>query len=283
MQWPIHRLQDYIKISHFIKKASDYKPQKISRSGVAKWLNQFDKNDHRLILSLFDYIHYYSEQKTEDILVKQNTRLLDKLQKNGIKLENIIYVTIDKPASSSHLMLNIIRDKCNLEKRGVKIIDCQNVLELIKATSSLGSGAIIYVDDFAGTGKQFSESRDLIAEQVPLISSQFSEFFLLPCICREALIKIQKKDVEVYCNCIHDVNDRPLHADCSILSEDDKSKLVNYCREIDNRSPLGYEGIAAMVIFYRNAPNNVPVIFRGNVGQDRKVGIFPRSTDLNRR
>ena len=34
-----------------------------------------------------------------------------------------------------------------------------------------------------------------------------------------------------------------------------------------------------MVVLYRNAPNTVPVLLRGNVGQD-VVGVLPRTTDL---
>ena len=38
--------------------------------------------------------------------------------------------------------------------------------------------------------------------------------------------------------------------------------------------------MAAMVILYRNAPDNVPVLLRGSGGQAPYIGIFPRTTDM---
>ncbi|TSC76026.1 MAG: hypothetical protein G01um101431_1044 [Parcubacteria group bacterium Gr01-1014_31] len=281
LSWAMLHPLDYLRILHFCRRVKDYHPQKVHPQLVLSWLDQFPKTDHHLILSLLSHIRYYSEQKTEDVLVKHNGKLLAKLQSRGVALEKVIYVTVDKPASSSHLMLNLLRDKANLERKRVHIIDCQNLLELIKTTISLGSGAIIYVDDFSGTGDQFLNSRNYVAKEVPLIG-QFSEFFLLPCICREAFAAITKVGVEIVCDYIHDKNDRPLHPDSIILDDVERERLVGYCREGDRGAPLGYRGLASMVVFYRNTPNGVPSIFRGNVGQDSKFGIFPRITDLVR-
>lgn len=280
--WATLHPLDYLRILRFCRQVKDYNPQKVTVQLVRNWLDQFPQNDHHLILSLLGYIRYYSAQKTEDVLVKHNQKLLAKLQSAGVTLDKVIYVTVDKPASSSHLMLNMLRDKANLERKGVHIIDCQNLLELIKTTNDLGSGAIIYVDDFSGTGDQFLRSRNFVAERVPL-SGQFSEFFLLPCICREAFTAITKEGVEIVCDYIHDKNDRPLHPDSIILEDAERERLVGYCKEGDPGAPLGYRGLASMVVFYRNTPNSVPSIFRGNVGQDRKIGILPRTTDLVRR
>ena len=59
-----------------------------------------------------------------------------------------------------------------------------------------------------------------------------------------------------------------------------KDRLIEICTAIDKKGPLGYGGLATMVVFYRNAPNTVPVILRGNVKQKPWVGILPRTTDL---
>lgn len=278
--WTILHPLDYWKIIRFCRQVKDYSPQKVTTQLINNWLSQFPRNDHHLILSLLDHIYYYSAKKTEDVLVKHNQKILTKLQNEGVTPDKIIYVTVDKPASSSHLMLNLLRDKVNLERKGVHIIDCQNLLEIINTTNDLGNGAIIYVDDFSGTGDQFLKSRNFVAKQVPLIG-QFSEFFLLPCICEEALAAITKEGVEIVCDYIHNKNDRPLHPDSIILDDIERERLVGYCKEGDPKSPLGYRDIASMVVFYRNTPNSVPIIFRGNVGQDRKIGILPRTTDFD--
>jgi hypothetical protein len=43
---------------------------------------------------------------------------------------------------------------------------------------------------------------------------------------------------------------------------------------------LGYEDMAAMVILYRNAPNNIPAVLRGNPKGAKYHGLFPRFKDL---
>lgn len=279
--WATQHPIDFLRLVKFCATVKDYDPKKVNLSSTLDWLNQFPEKDHQMILSFLLQLHYYSKQKTIEVLVKHNQKMLDRLGADGIESDHVIYVTIDQTASSSHLMLNMLRDAAQLERKRVRMIDSKNLKDLIEATNALGNGAIVYIDDFSGTGTQFLKSRNFVAEQVPLIG-QFSEFFLLPCICREAFAAVSKVGVEVVCDYIHDTNDRPLHADCITTNEETKRCLIEYCKEADSTAPLGYKGLASMVIFYRNTPNTTPAIFRGNVGQDIKFGIFPRTTDLSR-
>jgi hypothetical protein len=75
----------------------------------------------------------------------------------------------------------------------------------------------------------------------------------------------------------------PLHEANNSLKPEVKERLRSLCSRIDDKSELGYKGLAAMVVFYRNAPNSLPVVFRGNVDQEPYVGIFPRIGDLPKR
>ena len=52
----------------------------------------------------------------------------------------------------------------------------------------LKEGALIYVDDFVGTGNQFCEARDFAMKNV--LAPTFSEFLLVPSICEEAIYQI---------------------------------------------------------------------------------------------
>jgi hypothetical protein len=174
-------------------------------------------------------------------------------------------------------MLNMLRDRGGLERKGYHFIDSKNVRELNELTERLKSGAIIYVDDFAGSGHQFCPVRDFLADY---IMGNFSEFFLLPSICEEAMIEVGKRGVEPIVGLIHAKADRPLHPNCWKFDRKSKDRLVEICTTIDKKGPLGYGGLATMVVFYRNAPNSVPVILRGCVKQKPWVGILPRTTDL---
>jgi hypothetical protein len=171
----------------------------------------------------------------------------------------------------------MLRDRALLERKGCHFIDSKDVRGLYELTNKLENGAIVYVDDFAGTGNQFCEVRDFVAQH---IVGNFSEFFLLPCICEEALYELGKRGVEAISGPVHSKADRPLNPQSTILSEKMQKRLIELCLKIDPKGGLGYKRLATMVVIYRNAPNSVPLILRGSLKQIPWIGIFPRTTDL---
>ena len=266
-------------LSNFCRRASDYRQNTITLQKCYRWLQQFPLADQYTIASLLSKIRYFSERETKKLLIAHNHKLIQKLEKEGVSPEKIIYVTLDDPGSSSHIMFNLLRDGANLEKRGFQVCDNGNIVRFAELTTSLGNGAIIYVDDFSASGKQFLRSRNSIAAQTPLIDS-FSEFFLLPSICSEAHAAVSEVGIRVVCEHIHHTSERPLHP--SNVNSDLRSlkNIVAQCNLIDGESPIGFEGMGTMVAFFSNTPNTTPKIFRGCPGQTPYFGILPRSTDL---
>ncbi len=108
----------------------------------------------------------------------------------------------------------------------------------------------------------------------------FSEFFLVPVICEEAHRRIAQAGVVPVTSLQHTVDQRPLHRSSAILSEDSKKDLVDVCKQVNPKAGLGFDDLATMVVFYRNAPNTVPLLFRGSLQQLPYRGIFPRTDDL---
>ncbi len=255
----------------------DYKPQHITIRSVLGWLNQFDKTDRKALRLLLKKVIYITEDQTKSTLLELNQKLLARLAGAGIPAKNIIYVQVHDAGSSSPLILNTLRDGARLEQRGCRFLDSKDVKGLHQTTNKLEEGAIIFVDDFAGSGNQFCESRDFFAQH---IVGSFGEFFLLPCICEEAFQEIEARGVEAIPGFIHRKTERPLHENCNSFNPEFKKHLINLCLRIDRRGGLGYKRMATMVVFYRNAPNTIPVLLRGNPGQQPFWGIFPRTSDL---
>lgn len=278
--WMIDIMLEYLKaIYRILLICNDYKPQKVSLYSFYQWLNQFPAREHVAILRLFNSLIYFNEKETKKILFNLNKELTEFIFENSeIGYPNIIYATFSSPGSSSHVMLNILRDTANLERKKAKFIDITNAEILSYVTNKLGEGLIVYVDDFAGSGKQFERNRNFAAE---FIQGNFSEYFLAPVICSEAEEKFNEMGVTPVVNKIHGIIERPLHKANNILSESEKKKLINICKRINKKNGLGFKKMAAMIIFYRNSPNNVPLLFRGSLKQSPFKGIFPRADDLN--
>ncbi len=269
-------LTEFAKCCGFLYKFRGYEPQPVTPTTLIRWLRQFDRADRLAALSLLDNVIFYNKNRITQVLVNQNQALLSRLETEGVPFENVIYVHIDDPGSSSSLMINLLRNKANLERRNWNIMDSSNP-ELTKLIARLKQVAIVYVDDFLGSGVQFCAARMLVADRFP---TALPEFLLAPCVCEEAYAKLSKLDVQVFADHIHSKAERSLHPNGYILEASSKARLQKISTDIDAMQGMGFGGLAAMVAMYHNTPDNVPRILRGNEGQDRFRGVLPRTTDL---
>ena len=255
----------------------DYKPKPLSWLSASRWINQFDKRDRRLAQQLLDNVIYLSESHTKRILVEQNAALMLRLKEAGLPPKKLIYVQVHDAGSSSPVMLNLLRDAANLERLGCKFVDAHDALRLNKTMNEVGVGALIYVDDFVGTGNQLCGDRDFAAQN---FIGTFSEFLIAPSICEEAYYEISKRGIEAFTGHVHSKAERPLHANSSLFVKEEKERMELACKGVNDKFGLGYRELATMVVLYRNAPNTVPAVLRGNINQTPFFGIFPRTNDL---
>lgn len=256
----------------------DYRPQKVTFKSVRHWLSQFEAKDQAQAAKLLDHIVFLSEEETRKLLVEQNAALVKRLRNDGVPPKKLIYVQVHDAGSSSPVMLNLLRDSAGLERMGCQFVDSRDALGINRVTNKYGDGAIIYVDDFAGTGNQFCEAREFVSKYI--VGKNFPEFLLIPAICEEAVYKLGQKGVEPIAGYLHSKAERPLHAHCTIMDHQTKERFFKLCQGIRPKMPLGYKELATMVVLYRNAPNSIPVLFRGSLNQKPFAGIFPRTTDL---
>jgi hypothetical protein len=265
-----HRLKAYWRFR-------GYQPQKVTLPTIERWLQQFPPQDRSLLLELLMCTKFVSEEEARQLLVERNNALLKRLASVGIPRENVIYMQFDDAGSSSSLMLALLKESALLERSGCHFLDSRDIKEVTEKTRKLGSGAIIYVDDFIGTGTQFCRSRDYTAQY---FQGTFSEFLLSVCVCEEAIYKLGERGVEASAGFLHSLSERALHDYSNILSPEKKQRLLALGQRIDKKWSLGYKNMGSMVVIYRNAPNTLPLLLRGNVGQNPYVGVVPRTTDL---
>src|SRR2546430_8150731 len=222
-------LREWWKCRRAIAKFWGYEPQPVTHDSLKRWLNQFDNQDRQLVLSLLDSIIYMDEEQVARALLELNRSLIQRLEKYGIPPERIIYVQTDNAGSSSTVVLNFLRNRAGLEKRGCKLVDSNNVKGLNDLTNQLGEGAIVYVDDFVGTGDQLAKVRGFIGEY---IFGSFSEFILAPSICEEGLHQLGRIGIEPVTKVVHSKSNRPLHEISTILDDVSKKRLIELCGSI---------------------------------------------------
>lgn len=255
----------------------DYNPKPISFKSAHEWMGQFDKKDRRLAGNLLDNVVYFSEDKTKRTLIRLNGQLMHRLAEDGIPAKKIVYVSFDETASSSHMMLGMLRDNDALQQRGCNLCDSRDIRGLKDTTDRLETGAMVYVDDFIGSGRQFCTARDFAMQ---FVGRDFSEFMLAPSVCEEGRDALKERGIEVVADNIHYKTDRALLEVSTFLTPAARQRIIEICRNIDPKMALGIENMAAMVVFYRNSPNQVPAILRGNKNLKPFCGLFPRTKDL---
>lgn len=254
-----------------------YEPQPVTYRAVRSWLRQFPESDHKYLLELVRNVRYLTTKGTLDALRQLNRKLLRDLGSADIPPKKVIYVQVDEAGSSSHWVLAMLKSAERLESLGCTFLDSKNVRGLNEATNRLEGGAIIYVDDFAGSGNQFCRSRDFVVQHTV---GNFVEFFLLPCICEEAVSQLNERGVEPRSLFIHKKADRMLRSESSLCASHVRERLLELSAQISAKYPLGYRNLGTMVTLSRNCPNSAPVLLRGSKGQSPFVGLLPRTTDL---
>ena len=260
-------------------KLRGYEPRRVTIASVLKWSRQFPSTYRTQLVRLAANLQFISEEETIAALLDLNNRVIKALREDGVTEQNIVYVTTDSAGSSSEVMLDLLRRWANLEKKGANFFHASDGEQIQKKTLELKVGAIIYIDDFAGTGKQFARTRRIVADY---IVGGFSEFFLVPCICEEALNRCKEIGVQAESKVTHFRKERPLLDESEFLSLDERQSLLNLIRERFGKKEisLGFNKLATNILIYRNAPNTTPLIFRGNLGQEPLHGIVPRFDDL---
>jgi hypothetical protein len=174
-------------------------------------------------------------------------------------------------------MLNMLRDFARLQKGEFHLLDSKNTGDIHAKTTALGEGAIVYVDDFTGTGDQFESTHHFIAQY---IVGNFAEFFLAPCVCEEAKEVLESIGVEPRYDLLHTRKQRPLLNECLLFKPEERDKLIELSNRVDGVNYLGYAFLATMVVLYINSPDSTPPLLRGSNNQFPYIGILPRTTDL---
>ena len=271
-------LLDYWHCCRAIWRFRGYEPHPVNAQSFLQWIRQYEGDtDRRYLIRLLDQVRYIGRTEMRTILFNLNRRLMKRLQNDGIPNDHLIYLQIHDAGSSSPVVLNMLRNVAQLEHRDCRLLDGSNAKALSDATDELEFGAVIYVDDFLGTGSQFEDVRQFLA---PYILGNFPEFVIAPVITEEANRLLGKLGVEPYTQFIDARADRALNEASSVFEDEVQERLTQLCLEIDPMFGLGFGSLATMIVFYSGAPDTVPRVLRGSPGQQPICGILPGYSDL---
>lgn len=270
--------REYWHCGRAIWRFRGYEPQPVTAKSFVRWIRQYTSDvDRGFLIKLLDRVQFIGRAEMRTILFNLNRRLMRRFHKEEIPTDHLIYLQIHDAGSSSPVVLNMLRNVAQLEHHHCRLIDGSNAKALNDTTNELEYGAVIYVDDFLGTGSQFEEVREFLA---PYIVGNFPEFVLAPAMSEEAIHLLGRLGVEPMTHFVHARASRPLHETSSIFDDPVQERLTELCLDIDPMFGLGFGSLATMIVFYSGAPDTVPRVLRGSPGQAPMYGILPGYSDL---
>jgi len=263
------------------EKWGTYKGQPITTDKVRAWINQFPSpREQRTMFRVLECLHFYTnahlrlkmkeingivtrglgrhivtgKQKRSDILISY----LDGLTKSGASMANLF-------AEESEVYVDNIIEKNKIEEELKKRNDIK---------------AIVFLDDFVGTGVQASDDLKVMCERIHDVvkAKNMKVIFVAIATYKEGWTKISETidalniAVEAhYCELLTEV-DKIFGEQSNVFSdlverEFAKSVALKYGKLLVKDNPLGYGNIGAAVVFERSCPNDtLPILWAEKPG-----------------
>ncbi len=272
------------EINHLIQNWNSYKGKEITTDCVREWLSQFESiENQRYAFKLLENIKFYTNneirERTEELFIevkkeirKSNEQYLS-VKASERKTSGIIVSYLDNnPVKSGAEYAKIFVEKNNIykgysttpEKISKKISESENI------------DAIVFIDDFIGTGNSIIENlkpilqqnEELLVEKGILIIIGVITGFLEAKHKVIEFIKKQKVNISIKIMVPLDNKDKCFD-DYSLIYpqriERDKALMVfrNIGTKLERKNPLGYGDCQATVIFPNTCPNNtLPILWK---------------------
>src|SRR5262249_28302653 len=129
-----------------------YKGRRVGSEDVRAWLEQFGENtDQRLMFRLLENIRFYSEDELRSKMTEAHgivsRGLVERRSHRQVKRSDILVSYLDGPGKSGAHLARLYVDENGIYK--------DNLVELGQLRHALscdGIQAVVFVDDFVGTG-----------------------------------------------------------------------------------------------------------------------------------
>jgi len=243
----------------------------VTDARIRSWISNFQGNDSDLGARVLDAVTFVRYEDMEEALQYLVSALpgwnKDKTQRKG----RWRFVAFSMSAGESgDLLLNKSRTALGLTSRRfdeVFIYKADLLRERLGPTDN-----VVFIDDFAGTGEQASRAWPGLMELLP----ENPKTYLLLIAAGERAIRIIEQETKLYVRAkqVLKSTDDIFSDDCRYFTDDEKRRLLSYCRRADRRYPRGYGNCGFLFVLANKTPNNsIPVL---HADHRRWVGLFPR-------
>jgi len=278
--------EDIVNLS---KKWGVYKGQSITEDKVRAWLEQFgNNNNQRLMFRILQNVSFYTAdnirskmKEAHGIVIRGMMRYIKEGKLK--KFDDILVSYLDHVGKSGASYAKLYADENNIYYENIVVRE-----KLAEAlTKKQGLNALVFIDDFIGTGDSASIYFEELAKECKEIFQRngLRIFFIAVCGFQESLTRIEDAlaklglPVEVHiCDSLEE--SAKAFTDKSLIfpNEAERIKARSICYDhgisLAKNNPLGYGECQATIVFENSCPDNtLPIIWT-----DVKdwIPLFPR-------
>lgn len=262
------------------KRFRSYEPRPVTPIVAFRYLRQFPRDLRHEITQVLGRVSYLTSAQVKESLFDECRIAITRLLQAGIQEANILIVPAHATGESAVHSLNLIRDSLAVEFPELRFHEAGPAAarDLVRMRAE---SAVIFLDDFIGTGDQFTDS--LIAWTSALAGRTTRFILVAAVVCSEGKARIEDRGALVQPGLIHSSDDRFLAVCLSACGEESMKRLAVLACELQSRMPFGHGNGGSMVVLSRNSPTNLPLLLRGSDGQRVWFGLFPRKDQVEPR
>lgn len=266
-----------IEIAALVARWPQYKGRTISSEDVRAWLEQFGrKSDQRLMFRILQKLRIFSEDEVRSSMKAAHgtvTRgIVNRVAHKQVKRwQSVLVGYLDGPAKSGAYFAKIYADENEMFS--------DNVVEKSQLKMALTKRedveAVVFVDDFVGTGESACRYLDAIAaECLQLLQQRNVRVFLMAVAGTEDGIRKTQEhlgliglDAVIHVGTRFGPEDMCFGPESVVFPDaNERSRAQDVAeqvgRKLCRRDPLGYGGSQAAVVFSHNCPNNsLPILW----------------------
>lgn len=234
------------------------------RDRLIEWLKIFpEQEDKTLALKLVEFIDYYDGHKIRKDLF-EGYNLIKKEISPRDEWKEIIVCSSGNAGKSGEYILYRLRGVVNLD-----VNQCCHLYQLKERVFD-EIEAIIFIDDFIGTGDQCSE----LWHEISYIPDSIEKYLFVLSGLKSG-IEYAQKNTEFKILCMNILgDDKKIFSDENkYFTHEEKYKLLTICQNLGGNLDLGYGNSQVCVVFDHTTPNNTIKLIRGG---NEFQGLFPR-------
>jgi hypothetical protein len=271
------------EISSLTKNWGPYQGKEVTTDRVREWLSQFGTNvsNQRLMFRILQNIIFFDNNLVRVSAQELYKSIVRKLAQSG--LERVIGINQKKRDDIlvSHLESNFAKSGAEYAKifADENSIYAGSAVSKSKLLEHLSSNnqvrALVFIDDFAGSGDSVCRNLSEINSTVGSIIEEKNIYVFVGVICgfKDAKIRIQKFistlnfKADVFFSKDLDEDDRCFGDYSKVfpyINERNKAKSIclEYGEKLYQNNPLGYKDCQALVVFPNACPNNtLPILW----------------------